>query len=128
MIDDMGIFRTTIAVEHPKTGERRTVANVIVDTGSEYTWVPRVVLEELGITRDRVGRFRTADGRVIERDLCFTNVYVAGLGAPELVVIGEEGDRTLLGARTLEGLNLQIDLVAKRLVDAGPVSAALAAA
>ena len=33
----------------------------------------------------------------------------------------------LLGARTLEGLNLRIDVVKKRLVDAGPIVAASAA-
>ena len=45
MIDDMGIFRTTIALEHPGVrGELRDVANAMVDTGSEYTWVPAICL------------------------------------------------------------------------------------
>ena len=37
------------------------------------------------------------------------------------------GDMTLLGARTLEGLNFRVEPVSKRLVDAGPVPAAAAA-
>ena len=43
------------------------------------------------------------------------------------VVFGEPADTVILGSRTLEGLNFQIDPVAKRLVDAGPILAAAAA-
>lgn len=42
------------------------------------------------------------------------------------VVFGEPGDLTLLGARTLEGLNFRIEPVARQLVDAGPAPAAVA--
>ena len=39
MIDEMGIFRTTIAIEHPaRRGVFAELADVMVDTGSEYTW------------------------------------------------------------------------------------------
>ena len=42
MIDSMGIFRTTISVENPtRPGVMMQVENVMVDTGSEYTWLPR---------------------------------------------------------------------------------------
>jgi hypothetical protein len=40
------------------------------------------------------------------------------------VVFAEPGDQTLLGARTLEGLNLTVDAGRKRLVAAGPMPAA----
>jgi hypothetical protein len=40
------------------------------------------------------------------------------------VVFAEPGDLLLLGARTLEGLNLIVDSGRKRLVAAGPVPAA----
>jgi hypothetical protein len=43
------------------------------------------------------------------------------------VVFGEPDDLVLLGARTIEGMNLKVDLVGRRLVSAGPVSAAAAA-
>jgi hypothetical protein len=51
MFDPMGIFHTSIDVAstaHPD--RRRTLHNVMVDTGSEYNWVPRPSLEELGVT------------------------------------------------------------------------------
>ena len=37
--------------------------------------------------------------------------------------MGEPGDMELLGAVTLESLNLRIDLVSKELIPAGPVLA-----
>src|SRR6266550_2695471 len=46
--------------------------------------------------------------------------------APDLVVFAEPGDMTLLGAHSLEGLNLKIDPVRKELVPAGPVITAAA--
>jgi len=40
-------------------------------------------------------------------------------------VFGEAGDLVLLGARSLEGLNLRVDPLTKTLVDAGPAPAAV---
>lgn len=127
-MDDMGIFRTTLEIEHvARPGPKRTLPDTMVDTGSEYTWVPREVLESLGITRDRTQGFVLADGRRIDRDIGFAMVHAGGTYAPDLVVFAEPGDMTLIGAHSLEGLNLRIDPVRKMLVPAGPVIAALAA-
>ena len=43
------------------------------------------------------------------------------------VVFGEPNDLALLGARSIEGMNLKLDLLAKRLVPAGPVPTVAAA-
>jgi predicted aspartyl protease len=127
-MSDMGIFRTTIAIENPAVrGTMREIIDVMVDTGSEYTWVPRGVLESLGLAPERTARFQTADGRVLERQIAFANVFAGGTSAPDIVVFAEEGDMTLLGTRALEGLNLRVDVVAKALVPAGPVPVAIAA-
>lgn len=127
MIDHMGIFRTTISVAHAgRSDERRTLADVLVDTGSEYNWVPRALLEELGVEPERVDRFETADGRVLEREVGFARLYAAERSAIAAVVFAEPNDLVLLGAHGLEGLNLRIDLGRKELVPAGPVPAAAA--
>jgi clan AA aspartic protease len=126
MIDDMGIFRTTVAVENPaRPGVTSEVPNVMVDTGSEYTWLPRTVLEALGLLPIRTVRFVTADGRQIERAVSFGNVYAGGSSAPDILVFADAGDMVLLGARALEGMNLRIDILANQLVPAGPVPAAV---
>ena len=127
MLDEMGILRTAIAIEHPaRRGTRIELSDVIIDTGSEYTWVPRPVLESLGLAPERVVDFVTTDGRQIERGVGFANIYAEGTSTPDLVVFAERGDLILLGAHTLEGLNLRIDLVTRRLVHGGPVPAATA--
>jgi len=127
MIDDMGIFRTTISVENPtRPGVVMQVENVMVDTGSEYTWLPRTVLETLDLVPTRTVRFITADGRQVERAVCFGNVYAGGSSAPDILVFADPDDMVLLGARALEGMNLRIDMLAKQLVPTGPVPAAAA--
>jgi predicted aspartyl protease len=95
-----------------------------VDTGAELSWIPGDVLESLGIERYTVWRFRQANGSVLERWTGAAFVYVAGKRAADDVVFGEPGDLILLGARSLEGLNLRVDPARKRLVDAGPAPAA----
>lgn len=125
MLDPMGILRTTIAVEHPaRRGIVVELSDVIVDTGSEYTWLPQPVLESIGLAAERVVEFVTADGRQIERGVGFANLYAAGSSTADLVVFAARGDLVLLGARTLDGLNVRIDLTSRALVPAGPVPAA----
>lgn len=126
MIDDMGIFRTSIGIENPsRRGIVETINDVMVDTGSEYTWVPAPLLDRLGIRAEREARFKAADGRVIVRPIAYAIVHAASTAAPDIVVFGEPADLTLLGCRALEGLNLRIDVIRKELVPAGPVPAAL---
>jgi predicted aspartyl protease len=125
MIDDMRIFRTTIAVAALTTpDDRRELTDVMVDTGSEYNWIQAEILADLGVAPVRVDRFETADGRILEREIGFALIYAAGRSAPAVVVFAEPGDLVLLGAHGLEGLNLRVDLGRKELVPAGPVPAA----
>ena len=127
-MDDMGIFRTTIRIQPVDAAvEPRALHDVIVDTGSEYTWIPSLLLEELGVTRKRKQRFRLADGSVIERDLGYAIVHAGGTEAPDLVVFAEDSDAVLLGAHSIEGMNLKLDLASRQLVPAGPIITVAAA-
>jgi predicted aspartyl protease len=121
----MGILRVTMGVEsHQRRGEVRDLPDVMVDTGSEYTWIPRALLSTLGVPVERVEHFVTADGRVLAREIGYAIVHAAGTASSDDVVFAEAGDMTLLGAHTIEGMNLRVDLKTKRLVPAGPVPAA----
>jgi predicted aspartyl protease len=125
MADDMGILRTDVELESPlREGDRRLLREVLVDTGAELSWAPAAVLESLGITRRKTIRFQQADGTILERWVGFAIVHAGGTFTTDEVVFGEPGDLVLLGARSLEGLNLKVDLVGKRLVSAGPMLAA----
>ena len=127
-MSDIGTFRTTMTLENPlRRGERRSLPDTLVDTGAELSWAPRAVLENLGIMPEKRLGFRTADGRAIYREIGYA---IVGAGAAETideVVFAEAGDMILLGARSLEGLNLRVDARSKQLVDAGPIVAAAVA-
>jgi clan AA aspartic protease len=128
MIHDMGSFRVEIEIENPASpGPRRSVPSVLVDTGAELSCIPAHILESLGIVRRQQRRFRQADGTVLVRSTGAAYVYAAGASTTDEVVFGEPGDLVLLGSRSLEGLNLRIDPVAKRLSDAGPMPLAAGA-
>ena len=128
MIDDMGIFRTTVGVASLIDPHQRVdVENMMVDTGSEYTWIAEERLAQLGVVPVRMDRFETADGRILERHVGFAMLHAGGRSAPSVVVFAQPGDLVLLGAHGLEGLNLRVDLGRKELVPAGPVPAAAAA-
>jgi predicted aspartyl protease len=123
--DTMGMLRTTIAVENPlRPGIRRELPETLVDTGAELSWVPRPVLEELGITPRKRVQFEMANGDVIERDIGYGVLHAGGTDTNDEIVFGDPGDLVLLGARSLQGLNLKVDLVGKRLVAGGPMLAA----
>ena len=124
---DMGTFRVDIEIENPaQPGPRRQLQGVLVDTGAELSWVPSDVLEALGVDRYSRWRFRQANGTVLERWTGAVFIHCAGKRASDDVVFVEPGDLVLLGARTLEGLNLRVEPVARVLVDAGPAPAATA--
>jgi predicted aspartyl protease len=125
MSDDMGTFRIDIDIENlARPGVLRRIESMLVDTGAELSWVPATVLRSLGVERNQVWRFRQADGTVLTRSTGSVAIHLAGRRAADEVVFAEAGDLTLLGSRTLEGFNLRVDPVAKRLVDAGPAPAA----
>ncbi|MGH7895067.1 MAG: aspartyl protease family protein [Candidatus Binatia bacterium] len=127
----MGLTVLTIEVANPAAPERREAVEFLVDSGAVYSFVPRLVLERLGIAPHGRERFRLADGSVIERergDAVF--VYGARRGAAP-VIFGDPGDATLLGAVTLESLGLVLDAIRRDLrplpmVVAGSASAAIA--
>jgi hypothetical protein len=126
--DTMGSFRADVELEHPgRAGYRRVLRAVVVDAATMLSWFPRDVIEELGAERIEVWRFRRPDGAVFERWTAAVVIRAGGRSAIDEVVIGEPGDAVVLGAHSLSGLNLRVDWETMRLVDAGPILAAVAA-
>lgn len=122
----MGTFYTPCRIENVSHRSRAAeMPKLLVDTGSEYTWVPGGTLERLGIRREKKDlEFVMANGQVITRSVGFAVVRVEKHFTVDEVVFGEEGDLPLLGARSLEGLNLTVDSRRKKLVASGPLPAA----
>ena len=101
------------------------VQKLLVDTGSEYTWIAEKTLEKIGVSAEKKDiPFMMANGQQITRNVGFAIVRVQEHFTIDEVVFAQKGDLQLLGARTLEGLNLTVDARRKKLVASGPVLAA----
>ena len=123
----MGCFRVDVKFFNTAQRARSAlVPQMLVDTGSEATWVPRNTLEYLGVQPEKKDRsFQVANGQVITRTVGYALLEVApDFKTVDEVVFGEEGELAILGARSLEGLNVRVDPERKQLVAAGPILAA----
>jgi predicted aspartyl protease len=122
----MGVFYVDCTVENMAEAERSVRVNeLLVDTGSEYTWLPKTVLIELGVSvRKPDQQFVMANGSVITRDIGYAILKTNGFETVDEVVFAENGDLNLLGAHTLEGFGAIVDARRKQLVAAGPHLAA----
>ena len=69
-------------------------------------------------------RFIIANGQEITRTIGFVIIKVGKEITTDEIVFAQKGDLQLLGARTLEGLNLKVDSRNKKLVAACPFLAA----
>src|SRR5438552_18872118 len=68
----MSAFYLNMIAINPKREELRSEpVRVLVDTGSELSWMPPDVLARTGIQPRRQRLVRMADGRTMERDIGF---------------------------------------------------------
>lgn len=125
-ISGMGTFFIKCKIENIVDRDKSAVMpKMLVDTGSEYTWVPAMTLEKIGVTREKKDlEFVMANGQLITRSVGFAIIRLDKYFTVDEVVFAEKGDLLLLGARTLEGLNLTIDSRKKKLLVSGPIPAA----
>jgi predicted aspartyl protease len=122
----MGTFHVGALVEnHIDRKKAARIAKLLVDTGSEHTWLPAAILDKIGVTREKKDvPFVMANGTIVTRSIGFAIIRVDKHFTIDEVVFVEKGDLVLLGARTLEGLNLTVNATRKQLVAAGPIPAA----
>jgi predicted aspartyl protease len=103
------------------------VPKLLVDTGSEFTWLPGDVLERIGVAPVKKDlQIQMANGVIITRSVGYAILRVDRFETIDEVVFAQKGDMALLGSRAMEGMNLHVDARRKRLVAAGPVVAATA--
>src|SRR5436309_2507276 len=122
----MGTFRVGCTVVNIADRKRSAaVDKLLVDTGSDYTWLPSLLLERIGVKREKKNiELVMANGKKIKRSAGYAIVRSEKFETVDEVVFAEPGDQLLLGARTLEGFNARVDPKQKKLVAAGPVLAA----
>ena len=126
MKNRMETFYTSCRVgNHFDRNKTIEVPKVLVDTGAESSWINANTLKKAGVNRENKSyRFVTATGQEITRPIGFAVIHVGDAVTTDEVVFGEPGDLEILGARTLEGMNLRVDSRAKKLVAGGPILAA----
>lgn len=124
----MGAFGVNIEVAKPTSRPAfEKVSRIMVDTGSEMTWVDGDLLRSLKIDiRKKDQAFIMANDQQISRDVGYAIIRCGEFETVDEVVFAQPGDLQLLGARTLEGFNAVVDARRKRLVAAGPMPAATA--
>ena len=111
----MGTFNWPIRLDS-LDGQRSLDIEAMVDTGASYTIVPARLLRELGVSPIDKISLVLADGRTVEYEMGEARATISGRSIPTLVIFGADDARALLGAYTLEGLRLAVDLSQARIV------------
>jgi predicted aspartyl protease len=122
----MGTFYVGCKVENHKDQKRAAVVGkLLVDTGSEFTWLPGDILQRIGVEPVKKDLLiQMANGQLLTRSVGYAILRVDKYETIDEVVFGQKGDLSLLGSRAMEGMNVHVDARRKRLVAAGPVVAA----
>lgn len=122
----MGTFYVGCKVENHKDAKKVAVVHkLLVDTGSEFTWLPGDVLERIGLEPVKKDlQIQMANGQIVTRSVGYAILRVDKYETTDEIVFAQKDDLSLLGSRALEGMNVYVDARRKRLVAAGPVVAA----
>lgn len=111
----MGHFRVSVQVGR-RGGDSFAPLEALVDTGATFTWIPRDVLEAVGVAPEEERRFVLADAREVRYAVAWAQIRIGGREQPTIVVFGEPGTEPILGVVTLEEFLLAVDPVGHRLI------------
>jgi predicted aspartyl protease len=114
----MGTFFTEALLAAPQQPDRRAPVNLLVDSGSTYTWVAATVLRELSVVPTERRRVVTIEGQLTEHDAAEVLITLEGRTLHTVCLFGGAGDLAVLGAYTLEGFGLTVDPVQRKLIPA----------
>ena len=114
---EVGIFSVDFVIRH-RDGELTKDLHGVVDTGASYTVIPAVILDELGIEREKTRTFSLADGSRREFAVGWVQMELQGERDNVQVVFGSDDRKVLLGAMALETFALAADAKNHRLIPA----------
>lgn len=121
----MGTFTIGCLIKNQVDREKSVrIPRLMVDTGSDATWIARKLLEQIEIKVEKRVPYQMANGQYVYRDVGYAIIRVGQRETSDDVVFAEKGDYLLLGARALEGLLLWVDAKNKKLIEieAGPIA------
>ena len=111
----MGLFHEP--VEFSSLDEQVSLQlNVVVDTGSFYTVLPRHYVQALRVEPLEFRDFELADGQMVNMEIGHAWVKVGDRRIITIIASGRNEGAALLGAYALEGLALAVDPKGEQLV------------
>ena len=111
----MGLTHITIRLVNPGDSKRHIDVEFLVDSGAIYTFVPKKILADLGISPHSKRSFVLANGDKFVRLIGTADVVYGKWRGAATVAFGEKGDFPLLGVTALEALGLMLDPVKRKL-------------
>ncbi len=111
----MGMFSVPTRISNPSDGNEAEF-DALVDTGAFLTMAPEPALRSLGLTPTRTVEFELADGSVVAYGVGEARAAIDGQSVTTRVVFGPDDVEPVIGAYTLEGLELAVDPVHEALI------------
>jgi clan AA aspartic protease len=111
----VGFTRITVQVCNSNDLARCEELEVLVDTGAMLSVIPAPILQRLGIKPVGRRRFRSFDGRSVQREVGPAAFSYQGDIAFASVIFGGASDTPLLGVTALEMLGYEVDPVSQEL-------------
>src|SRR5258708_31667453 len=97
----MGMFEVNVKLANLAAPSQTEDLTLLVDTGATLSWIPRALLQKLGVTAFSRLPFSLADGRRLERDTTAVLLTIDGRKAPLPGAFVEPGEEAGLGATAL---------------------------
>jgi len=102
-------------VANPANRDLNCTLTFCVDTGASITVIPKKIAKKLRLVKKGIAKVQFGDGRIIENDLAYVYLYVAGEGVMLFAAIVEDAD-ALLGCDVMELLQFQVDVARKKVL------------
>jgi predicted aspartyl protease len=113
----MSVFKVNVVAVNPTDLTKCTSPlELLVDTGSELSWLPADALLQIDINPVRKRTFQTATKQLVQRDVGYAILRCENFETIDEVVFAGAGDMDILGVRTIEGFGVIVDNIAHRFV------------
>jgi predicted aspartyl protease len=114
--ETMGITQVKAIVFNLLVPSQQVEIEFLVDSGADYTVIPRGILASLNITAHSERTFTLTDGRQITWPVGNARFAIGSRQGASVVVFGQDDTPALCGIATLEELGLGLDPVHRELI------------
>ena len=111
----MSITYLDLNITNTQDEKKAKKVRFLVDSGAIYSVLPKALLKSLGIKKLDTQEFMLANGKSLTKDVGAALFEFNGKKRPSPVVFGEK-DIYLLGAVTLESLEVALDPINRQLL------------